>query len=205
MREQENLKSLAERVSRIEERLASALGLDTLRAIAWMRWIPGVVIFLVASWLLLSGARIVLVPLLTAVALAYLLAPITSWFEKLGWSRTVASLLTVTSVGLVGVLALIFLVPSIWGQLVTSYAHAQTILLDQVRVDETLGRIRAASPTLSGYLDQIVANMRDPARQAQIRSVVIGWMQSGLFGLVNLTTLDHRSAAHSFLRLLSAE
>jgi predicted PurR-regulated permease PerM len=188
MREQEQLKGLSERVSQLEERVGSATVWDSLRAISWMRWIPGVVIFLVVSWLLLAGARIVLVPLLASIALAYLLAPVTAWLERLGWSRTLASLLTVLGVGLAGVLAVIFLVPSIWGQLVTSYQHAQGMLQDQARIDETLRRIRAASPAVSGYLDQIIASVRDPVRQVAMRSVVMGWMQSGLFGLVDLTT-----------------
>lgn len=188
MREQEQLKSLTERVSRVEERLTTGSALDAARPISWMRWIPAIVIFLVLSWLVLGGARIVLVPLLASIALAYLLAPITKWLERLGWSRTVASLLTVLGVGLVGVLVLIYLVPSIWAQLLTSYRHAQAMLGDRARIDETLARIRSAIPVISGYLDQIVANFRDPVRQAAMRSVVIGWMQSGLFGLVNLTT-----------------
>lgn len=188
MREFENLKSLAERVSRMEERLGSAVVSDSMTALSWMRWIPAVVLFLVVAVLVFAGARIVLVPLLTSVALAYLLAPIAAWFEKRGWSRMIASLLTMTSVALVGVLVLIFLVPSIWQQILTSYDHARSMLMDQARVDETLRRIRLASPTVSGYLDQLVGAVRDPGRQAQFRTMVIDWMQSGLFGLVNLTT-----------------
>lgn len=172
----------------MEERLGPAIASNSLTALSWMRWIPAVVIFLVVASLIFAGARIVLVPLLTSVALGYLLAPITSWFERRGWSRMIAALLTMTSVGLFIVLALIFLVPTIWSQLVTSYEHGRSMLLDQARVDETLRRIHLGSPALSGYLDQIVTSIRDPARQAQFRSLVIGWMQSGLFGLVNLTT-----------------
>ncbi|MEP7273170.1 MAG: AI-2E family transporter [Acidobacteriota bacterium] len=188
MRELENQKGLAERLSRIEERLGPVIATNSLTALSWMRWIPAVTLFLVVVTLLFAGARIVIVPLLASVALAYLLAPLTDWFERRGWSRMIAAVLTLTSVSLIFVLVLIFLVPGIWNQLLTSYDHARALVLDRGRVDQTLARIRTASPLISGYLDEIVAGFRNPARQEEFRSMFIGWMQSGLFGLVNLTT-----------------
>ena len=187
MREMENLKTLAERVSRLEDRLDPRVEPGALSPISWMRWIPATLLVLVLGGLVLFGAQIVLVPLLASVALAYLLAPFAGWFERRGWSRTTASLLTVTGVALVIALALIFLVPSIWGQLLKSYDQGRALLADQARVEYALSRIRQASPALSQYVDQAVGSFRDPARQAEFRAIVFGWMRSGLFGLVNLT------------------
>jgi len=183
----ENLKSLAERISRLEDRLDPRVEPAAVSPISWMRWIPAALVVLVGGGLVLFGARIVLVPLLASVALAYLLAPLASWFERRGWSRTTASLLTVTGVALVVALALIFLVPSIWEQLLKSYDQGRALLADQARVEDALYRIRQASPALSQYVDQLVASFRDRARQAEFRAIVFGWMRSGLFGLVNLT------------------
>ena len=188
MRELENLKSLAERVSRLEERLDPRMEPAALSPISWMRWIPAALLVLVLGGLILFGAQIVLVPLLASVALAYLLAPFAGWLERRGWSRPTASLLTVTGVGLVLALALIFLVPSIWDQLLKSYDQGRALLADQTRVEDALARIRHASPALSQYVDQAVGSFRDPARQAEFRAIAFGWMRSGLFGLVNLTT-----------------
>ena len=42
-------------------------------------------VFFVAVFI---GARIILVPMLCSLALAYLLAPVVAWFERRGWSRS---------------------------------------------------------------------------------------------------------------------
>ncbi len=188
MMEMENPKSLAERVARIEDRVGPIVASNSLTALSWMRWIPATVVILLLTAMIVVGTRIILVPLLASVALAYLLGPMTSWFERRGWSRTSASLLTIAFASLVLVLALMFLVPAIWSQSVRSYEQARTMLGDSDRVNLTLERIKIASPTAYEYLVQLVDSFRNPMRQAQVRSIAIGWMQSGLFGLVNITT-----------------
>lgn len=187
MREIENSKSLAERVLELEGRVEKAIA-QPLTALSWMRWIPATVFFLVVTSAVIFGARIVLVPMLASVALAYLLAPIANWFERRGWSRSTASLLTVTGAGLILALALIFILPSVWHQVVKSYDQGRALLGDQARVDGALQRIKQTSPMLYQYADQAAGSFRDPARQAAFRELVTGWMQGGLFGLINLTT-----------------
>ena len=75
--------------ARLEGRLTV---LSTASPLNWMRWIPVAIVAVIVVVALLLGARIVLVPLLSSVALAYLMAPVASWFERRGWSRSTASM-----------------------------------------------------------------------------------------------------------------
>ena len=55
----------------------------------WMRWIPLALLALVFFVAVFIGARIILIPMLCSLALAYLLASmIVAWFERRGWSRS---------------------------------------------------------------------------------------------------------------------
>ncbi|MBX3278230.1 MAG: AI-2E family transporter [Acidobacteria bacterium] len=185
MREAESSRtqgSTAERLARLERRLG-----ESHSPLAWMRWVPVVVLALVAGGAILVGARIVLVPLLGSVALAYLLAPVVSWFERRGWSRSTSTLLALTSATVVVLLALIFILPGLWEQLQTSFAQARALITDQARVERAMDRVRQASPIVYEYLESSIGDLHDPSRQAQLRNTAAEWLQRGLFGLVDLT------------------
>jgi predicted PurR-regulated permease PerM len=82
-----------------------------------MRWIPFAILVLVVCAAVFIGARIILVPMLCSLALAYLLAPVVAWFERRGWSRPSSVLLTISGATMILVLILIFILPGFWGQL----------------------------------------------------------------------------------------
>lgn len=156
--------------------------------IDWMRWIPAVVLSLIVIVLLLIGSRVILIPLLTSLALAYLLEPGVEWFEKRGWSRGASVLMTLTAATLVAMLALIFVLPGIWDQLVRSYEQLPLALrAGQERIEPLLARLKTASPPAYDFVYSLFNSVKDPAQQQQFKSSIIGWLQSGLFRLFNAT------------------
>src|SRR5678815_5210127 len=156
--------------------------------IAWMRWVPGVLLALVVITLFIFGLRIVLLPILLSVALAYLLAPITSWLERRGWSRSSAALLTVLGAFLLGALSLIFIAPSIWQQFLVSYDQGSRLVSDPARVERLLNRIRSISPLAYDAIQDTVRGYHNPQKQEELRSFFVSWLERGIFGLVDLTT-----------------
>jgi len=68
-----------------------------LTPIEWMRWIPVALLAIAFIAFVFVSGRIVLVPMLISVALAYMLAPLVSWFERRGWSRSSSTLLGITA------------------------------------------------------------------------------------------------------------
>jgi predicted PurR-regulated permease PerM len=153
----------------------------------WMRWLPGIALALFGLVIVLVGLKIVLLPLLASVALAYLLAPATSWLERRGWSRSSSALIAILGACVLLILSLIFILPGVWHQLVVSYDQGSRLVSDQSRVDRLLDRIRATSPLIYDAVQQTVRSYRDPSKQAELRNIFLSWMQGGIFGLVNLT------------------
>ncbi len=152
-----------------------------------MRWIPGLALVLLGLGVLLVGVKIVLFPLLASVALAYLLAPVTSWLERRGWSRSSSALISILGASLILILSLIFIVPGVWHQLVVSYDQGSRLISDHSRVERLLDRIRALSPVMYDAIQESVRAYRDPTKQAELRNIFLAWLQGGIFGLVNLT------------------
>src|SRR5215475_7794524 len=103
-----------------------------------MRWIPLAFLILVFCAAVIIGARIILVPMLCSLALAYLLAPVVVWFERRGWSRSSSVLLTISGATMILILILIFILPGFWGQLVKTYDQARALVGDQSRVQSLL-------------------------------------------------------------------
>ena len=73
----------------------------------WMRWIPAALLAIAFLVFAVISGRIILVPILVSVAVAYLLAPVVGWFERRGWSRSSSAILSITAISLVVVLVLI--------------------------------------------------------------------------------------------------
>ncbi|HZN10267.1 MAG TPA: AI-2E family transporter [Blastocatellia bacterium] len=156
-------------------------------AIDWMRWVPAVALALLAGWALLIGGRVILVPLLASLALAYLLEPAVRWFERRGWSRAAAALLALIGAALALTLALIFVIPGLWAQLLKSYAQAQTLLADRERVEALSLRLREVSPALYEYFRTRLLFWVSPSGQEQLWGAGAVWLQSGVFRLANAT------------------
>ena len=155
--------------------------------IEWMRWIPATLVGLLGLGLILISARVVLLPMLASMALAYLLAPIVKWLERRGWASVTAVIMTLSSAAIALLLSLIFVIPGIWSQVSKSYQQAQILIADRPRVELALEKVRVASPVLYDYLKTQADRLNDPAEQQRLRTMAIAWMQSGIFRLVDLT------------------
>jgi predicted PurR-regulated permease PerM len=163
-------------------------GIEERGPIEWMRWIPAIilaVVFLIAFFI---SIRIILVPLLCSLALAYLLAPMVNWFEGRGWSRISSVLLGMTSATVILVLVLIFIVPGVWGQLIKTYELARTMISDPAPLKNLLSRIERFSPQFYQFAEPRIGDLMKSINPERILDLALSWLQSGLFRLVNLTT-----------------
>jgi len=152
-----------------------------------MRWIPLALLVVVFCVAVFIGARIILVPMLCSLALAYLLAPAVAWFERRGWSRSSSVLLTISGATVTLVLILIFILPGFWGQLKKSYDQARALVEDQSRVKPLLEKIQQVSPPTYGFLKSKIEESGDSDLFGRIFSMAGGWLQRGLFRLVDVT------------------
>jgi predicted PurR-regulated permease PerM len=159
-----------------------------LEPIEWMRWVPAALLVIVFLILVFISGRIVLVPMLISIALAYLLAPIVTWFEKRGWSRSSSTLLGITAAALMIVLVLIFVIPSVWNQLNQSYDQANALVNDQARVDAVTLKIKEINPQLYELVRQQIEKYKANGDRSKIVGWIVSWLQSGLFKLVDLTS-----------------
>jgi len=161
--------------------------LHPLRPLQWMRWIPACLTVLLVAWVLLIGVRIILIPLLAGITLAYLLTPLVNRIERRGYSRMTAVIGTFSAAILVLTLLLLFVLPAIWHQLGVSYHQGRALLTDRTRIEQTLQRIESASPALHQQLRSQIARLQEPTEQAHLRNTVLAWTEEGLFRLADLT------------------
>ncbi len=155
--------------------------------IEWMRWVPAGLLAIIFLVFVIIGGRIILVPILVSVALAYLLAPVVRWFERRGWSRQSSVLLGITMASLVMVLALIFVIPGVWKQLSQSYIQAEALVQNTSRQTELLEKIKQINPQLSDLVKEQFEKSKDNFDLGKILGWLGKWLQSGLFKLVDLT------------------
>jgi predicted PurR-regulated permease PerM len=156
--------------------------------IEWMRWIPAIilaVVFLIAFFI---SIRIILVPLLCSLALAYLLAPVVNWFERRGWSRISSVFLGMTAATVIFVLVLIFIVPGVWTQLMKTYYMAKEMVSNTSRLEELIKKIELLSPQFYQFARPKFDEFMNSIEPDRILGFAFSWLQSGLFRLVNLTT-----------------
>jgi predicted PurR-regulated permease PerM len=156
--------------------------------VEWMRWIPLALFVLAFCAVIFIGARIILVPMLCSLGLAYLLAPVVAWFEKRGWSRPTSVLLTLSSATVTLVLILIFILPGFWGQLMKSYDQARDLVRDTSRVEPLLEKVQQLSPPVYNFLKLKVKEVGDSDLFDRGFSMVGAWLQKGLFRIVDITT-----------------
>lgn len=153
----------------------------------WMRWIPFVLLVLVFCVVGIIGARIILVPMLCSLALAYLLAPVIAWFERRGWSRSSSVLLTISGAAVVLALILIFILPGFWGQLIKTYNQVRELLGDQSPITSLLERVKQISPRLHDFLQSKIDKSGESNFLNRVFSMAGQWLQKGLFSLVDVT------------------
>lgn len=160
---------------------------DRLTPIEWMRWIPAALLAIVFLLFVFVSGRIVLVPMLISIAMAYMLAPVVRWFERRGWSRSSSTLLGITTASLMVVLALIFVIPSVWKQLNQSYGQVQALVQDNARQTQLLERVKQINPQLSDLVKEEIQKYGGNIDIGKILGWVGNWLQTGLFKLVDLT------------------
>jgi predicted PurR-regulated permease PerM len=156
--------------------------------IEWMRWIPGIILAVVFLIVFFISIRIILVPLLCSLALAYLLAPMVTWFERRGWARISSVLLGMTAATVILVLVLIFIVPGVWSQLMKTYEMAKEMVSNTAQLEKLLTKIKGLNPQFYEFARPKFEELRNSIEPDRILGFAFSWMQSGLFRLVNLTT-----------------
>jgi predicted PurR-regulated permease PerM len=152
----------------------------------WVRWVPLTLLVVGLAVVFYLLATPVVVPLALSFALAYMLEPLTEWFESRGLGRNVAVLATLAVALLVVAVVLLVLLPAVWQQLVISAAKFP-------------GLVKVTSEKLHNLLDyaqarlnpEVVTRLRDAIASAQadpteITSKVQTFLLSGLVGLVSL-------------------
>jgi predicted PurR-regulated permease PerM len=152
-----------------------------------MKWIPFAFLVLVFCTAVFIGARIILVPMLCSLALAYLLAPVVAWFERRGWSRPVSVLLTISGAVVVLALILIFILPGFWGQLVKSYDQARELVGDRTHIDDLVEKIKPISPQFYNFLKPKINELVGPDLFERVFNLAGDWLQRGLFKIVDVT------------------
>jgi predicted PurR-regulated permease PerM len=150
-----------------------------------MRWVPFALLALVFCVAVIIGARIILIPMLCSLALAYLLAPVVVWFERRGWSRSSSVLLTISGATMILILILIFILPGFWGQMVKTYNQARALIEDQSRVDSLFAQVKQINLPLYEFLQSKVAKPGDLLDR--VFGIAGQWLQKGLFSLVDVT------------------
>jgi predicted PurR-regulated permease PerM len=153
----------------------------------WVRWIPAALLIAGLIALTISIVGNVIVPLLVSFALAFMLEPLTDWFQRRGRSRIVAVLLTLASAALLVALLLLFLLPSIYHQLIESIEKLPLALRAVATwAQHLLGFARERlSPEAFARLQAAVADFEnDPSA---LTSRIGGWLSEGLLGLMGLS------------------
>lgn len=82
----------------------------------WLRWVPTVIVSLIAVYFLYAVGKVVIIPVLASFALAYLLNPLVYEGEKRGLSRAVSAILAILLVSVVIAAFLAYVVPDMWSE-----------------------------------------------------------------------------------------
>ena len=86
----------------------------------WLRWVPSFLFVSVVIYLLYLLGRVALIPVLASFAIAYVLNPISQWFQERGLSRAFGAFLSLAVVTL-GIAAFVwFVVPDLWNESVVA-------------------------------------------------------------------------------------
>jgi len=151
----------------------------------WFRWVPLTLLVVGLAALLYLAATPLVVPVALSFALAFMLEPVTEWFERRGFSRAIAVLLTIAAATLATLAILILLVPAVWNQLVASAQKLPGVVkVVGQKLHDLLGYVEShvdpeAYRRVREGLDSVQS---DPS---SIVSSVNGFLLSGLVGLLS--------------------
>lgn len=129
----------------------------------WLRWVPTVVFLVLVLDLVYIIGSVAIVPVLASFAMAYILNPLVTFFEKRGVSRAFAAgaALLIVLLGVVGFLT--FVIPDLWEQSIVAGQKVMTYM-----TPENASRQRAALRRYSPVLDRMAGAkleqfIKDPA------------------------------------------
>ncbi|MGA9770587.1 MAG: AI-2E family transporter [Blastocatellia bacterium] len=143
----------------------------------WLRWVPTVILLVFILDLLYIIGTVAIVPVLASFAMAYILNPLVSYFEKRGVSRAIsaAAALLLVMIAVIGFLT--FVIPDLLEQSITAGQKAATYM-----TPENASRQRAALRRYSPVLDRMAGDrleqfIRDPSSVVGSPST---WFAGGL-------------------------
>jgi predicted PurR-regulated permease PerM len=152
----------------------------------WVRWVPLTLLVTGLAVILYLTATPVVVPLALSFALAFMLEPLTEWFERRGMSRILAVLLTIGVALLVIAIVLLVLLPAVWHQLVASAAKFPGLVrATGDRLQDFLGYVETRlNPAAVSKLREALASVQ--ADPGAITTKVEVFLLSGIAGLVSI-------------------
>ncbi len=151
----------------------------------WVGYVPAALFVIGLTYLAVTLGGSVLIPLLLAVALTFLLEPLAARLEQRGRSRSTAVLLTLLTALLAVAAVLLFLLPSVYHQLLQSIDKLPLALRAVAsKAQELLGFAR--QHLNSSLFDQLETSLAEfKQHPTALTSRVGGWLSKGLLGLVN--------------------
>ena len=152
----------------------------------WVGYVPAAVLIVTLVYLAVTVCSGVLIPLLLAFALTFLLEPLAQRLQRNGRSRSSAVLLALLiSVLIVGSI-LVFLLPSVYHQMLESVEKLPLALRAVIsRAQDLLGFAKEhMSSDLFTQLETSLGQFKH--NPSALTSKVGGWLSKGLLGLVNV-------------------
>lgn len=152
----------------------------------WVGYLPAALFVIVLTYLAVTVGGSVLIPLLLAVALTFMLEPLAARLERRGRSRPAAVLFTLLLALIAVAVVLLFLLPSVYHQLLQSVDKLPLALRAVAsKAQELLGFARQhLSSSLFDQLETSLAEFKQ--HPAALTSRVGGWLSKGLLGLVSV-------------------
>jgi len=151
----------------------------------WVGYVPAALFVAVLAYLAVAVGGSILIPLLLGFALTFMLEPLTDRLERRGRSRPSAVLLTLLLALLAIATVLLFLLPSVYHQLIESFDKLPLALRAiALRAQGLLGFAKQhLSPDMFSRLQAAVSEVEQ--HPTAITAFVGGWLSKGLLGLVN--------------------
>ncbi len=152
----------------------------------WAGYVPAALLVGFLLYLLVTVGGSILIPLLLAFALTFMLEPLTVRLQAGGRSRSSAVLLTLLTAVLVLALVLVFLLPSVYHQLLESVNKLPLALRAvAARAQRLLSYAQEhLSPEMYGQLQSSISNFEK--QPTALVSRIGTWLSKGLLGLVNV-------------------
>jgi predicted PurR-regulated permease PerM len=116
----------------------------------WLRWVPTVIFLVLILDLIYIIGSVAIVPVLASFAMAYLLNPLVTFFEKRGVSRAISAFAALTIVTLAVIGFLTFVIPDLWEQSISAGQKVMTYM-----TPDNAKRQRAALKRYSPVLERM--------------------------------------------------